>query len=117
VYRTFPMRCVYEAYLRLGLMACLTALAGCATSSTDQVQEVGGGIYSIGVRSSALTEQAQAVGEAARKAGAFCHAKGQKLQVVTNTGDDDVHFRCVGSGELPTTESATQEAPKKEETH
>lgn len=111
------MDCVYEAWLRLGLMAYLTVLAGCTGSSPEQVRDVGDGTYSIGVRSKALAEQADAVGDAVRKAGAFCHAKGQKVQVVTNTDSDDVQFRCIGSADLLPAESATQSAPEKEETH
>jgi hypothetical protein len=91
------------------MIVCLSAATGCAPSSTDQVREVGGGTYAIGVRGVALTEQSEALGEAVRKAGAFCHAKGQKIQVVTNTGGDDVHFRCIGSLDPPAAEPAKQE--------
>jgi hypothetical protein len=108
---------VHKAWLRLGLAAFLTALAGCTGSSSDQVRDMGDGTYAIGIRSKALAETADAVGDAARKAGAFCHARGQKLQVVTNPDDDDVRFRCVGSADLLPAESATQDTPEKEETH
>jgi hypothetical protein len=77
---------------------------------------MGDGTYVVGVRSKALTEQAQAVGDAVRTAGAFCHARGQKIQIVTNTGEPDVQFRCVGST-MPTADSAPPAAPEKEETH
>jgi hypothetical protein len=97
-------------------MACLTTLAGC-TGSPDQVRDVGDGTYIVGVRSKALADQANAVGEAVRKAGAYCHARGQKVQVVTNSAESDVQFRCIGGVDLPAAEPATQEAPEKEETH
>jgi hypothetical protein len=101
-------------------MACLTALAGCtASSSSDQVRDMGDGTYIVGVRSKALTEQAQAVGDAVRKAGEFCHTRGQKVQVVTNTGEPDVQFRCVGGIAMPAAaaDPTTLQAPEKEETH
>jgi hypothetical protein len=107
---------VHKAWPRFGLTACLTVLASCTGSSPNQVREVGDGTYIVGVRTKALTEQAQAVGEAVRKAGEFCHARGQKIQIVTNTGEDDVQFRCIGS-DLPAAASVTQQAPEKEETH
>ena len=108
---------VHKACLGIGLAACLTALTACTGSSSEQVRELGDGTYAIGVRSKALAETADAVGDAARKAGAFCHARGQKLQVVTNTEDEDVRFRCVGAADLPAPESVTPQAPEKEETH
>jgi hypothetical protein len=65
------------------------------------VREIGNGVYSVGARTSALSDQATAFGNAVRKAGEFCHAKGQKLQTVPNPGGNDVHFRCVGPTEPP----------------
>jgi hypothetical protein len=111
------MGCVHKAGLKLGLLACLTVLAGCTGSSPDQVRDMGDGTYVVGVRSKALADQAHAVGEAVRTAGAYCHARGQKVQVVTNTGEPDVQFRCIGSADLPPAEAATQITPEKEETH
>jgi hypothetical protein len=99
------IRNVRVAYLALGIALCLGALAGCATSSTsDQVQDVGNGIYRVGVRTSALSDQPAAFGDAVRKAGEYCHAKGQKLQTVPDPGGSDVHFRCVSPAEAPSVE-------------
>jgi hypothetical protein len=89
-----PIRYVYKA--RLGFIVCLGALTACATSSVDQVKELGDGTYSVAVRSTALSDQTSAVGDAVRKAGEFCHAKGLKLQNVPSPGSNVV-FRCVGS--------------------
>lgn len=73
------------------------------------MQEVGNGIYSVGVRTSAVSDQDAAFGKAVRKAGEYCHAKGQKLQTVPNPGGNDVHFRCVSSLEPPPAEPEDDE--------
>jgi hypothetical protein len=89
----------HKALFVLGIFVCLSALAACATSSstsTDQVQQVGGGIYSIGIRSTTLGDSTEASNEAVAKAGKYCHAMGQKLQVVPNPSGKDVRFRCAG---------------------
>ena len=121
MHRARPISCVQKSFLRLGLIACLSALANCGTS-TEQVRPLGDGTYLIGIKTQALTEQADAIGEAVRKGGAFCHAKNQKIQIVTNSAEKDVHFRCVGSSMPlaadPAAEAAADPAgPAKEETH
>jgi hypothetical protein len=88
-----------NALFLLGLFVCLSGFAGCATSSSsspDQVQDAGGGIYSIGVPRKALGSSTEASNAAVGKAGAYCHAMGLKLQIVPNPGGSDVRFRCAG---------------------
>lgn len=118
MHRARPISRVHKSFLRLGLIACLSALANCGTS-TEQVRPLGNGTYAIGIKTQALADQADAVGEAVRKGGAFCHAKGQKIQIVTNSGESDVHFRCVGSAVPLAADTAAEPAtePTKEETH
>jgi hypothetical protein len=82
----------------LGIVICLAALAGCSASSDGgQVQQVGDGTYSLGVPNANLGDKTEALNGAIAKAGAYCHAMGQKLQMVPNSGGDDVRFRCAGS--------------------
>ena len=69
-----------------GAMACV--VAACASSPTSQVQDLGSGIYSI-------TYAAKSDAQAIRKAGEYCHAKGQKLSVAYTGHDYEVRFRCV----------------------
>jgi hypothetical protein len=88
-------------------MACLSALVGCSTSSSTagHVQELGDGIYSVGVRNATLGDETKALKEAVDAAGKYCHARGQKLQIVPDSGDD-VRFRCTGSAEPSSVEPA-----------
>jgi hypothetical protein len=92
--------------LTLGLAACLTALAtGCASSrgKVGEVQDVGAGTYSIGVSSGGIggiSQSDDAVKAGVDKAGAYCHSKGQKLQV-TGVASSKITFRCVSDGEMP----------------
>jgi len=92
-------------------MACLSALMGCSTSSSTggQVQELQDGTYSVGVRSASLGDKTKALNEAVSAAGAYCHARGQKLQIVPDSGDD-VRFRCTGSAEPSSGEPADPQA-------
>jgi hypothetical protein len=46
--------------------------------------------------------------DAVGKAGDYCHAKGQKLQVVPNAGANDVRFRCVPSDESSRANTVTE---------
>jgi hypothetical protein len=91
-----------SARMALGLAACLPIFAGCATTTGGQVQEVETGTYSIGVVGSGyiLTQGAEAIKQAVSKAGEYCHAKGQKLQVLPNSASNEVRFRCVASSEV-----------------
>jgi hypothetical protein len=72
------------------LVACLAALAACASNPVSQVREVAPGIYS-------LTHAAKADDEAVRRAGEYCHAKGQKLQIVYSGESYELQFRCVAA--------------------
>jgi hypothetical protein len=54
------------------------------------VREVSPGIYS-------LTYAAKGDDDAIRKAGEYCHAKGQKFQVVYTGEKYEVRFRCVAA--------------------
>ncbi|MGZ5916232.1 MAG: hypothetical protein ACXWJ4_02740 [Methyloceanibacter sp.] len=85
-----------DTYIALGVVACLTTFAGCATNSVGEVQEVGPGTYSIGVSrgSYVLSQGAEEMKEAVNKAGEYCHSKGQKLIITPNTGNN-VTFHCV----------------------
>ena len=85
--------------IRLTLTACLLAfVTGCTSSSkVGEVQDLGGGSYSIAMSSSAIssmTQTADAVKVTVDKAGAYCHAKGLKL-VVTQSVGKNIGFRCV----------------------
>ena len=86
-----PIRCVHEASLRLGIMVCLGALAGCAASSTE-VQDLGDGTYRIGVPYVAMEDQEKALTEAVRSGDKYCQTKGQRLQSVPNPGSRDTHY-------------------------
>jgi hypothetical protein len=97
-----------NARIVLGIGACVTTFAGCATTTIGQVQELGGGTYSISYPHTYTTSDA-AMREAVGKAGDYCHAKGQALFVVPNTGDE-VRFRCVPSGEVAPASSAPAKA-------
>ena len=79
-----------DAHTALGVVACLAILAGCATGSVGQAREIAPGIYSISFAAKAETE-------AIRKAGEYCHAKGQKLSILHEGDDYEVRFRCVAS--------------------
>jgi hypothetical protein len=73
-----------------GIVASCAGLAGCASNPVSQVQEIGPGVYSISYAAKSDTE-------AIRKAGAHCHAKGQKLSVLHEGGDYEIQFRCVAA--------------------
>ena len=92
-----------NVHITLGLAACLTAFAtGCASSGkVGEVQDVGGGTYSIGVSRSmgGMSQNADALKAAVDKAGAYCHSKGQKLQVTEAASK--ITFRCISEGEMP----------------
>jgi hypothetical protein len=88
-------------FRKLGLAACITALAaGCtaAPPRIEDVQDVGGGSYTIGysivpgLRDGRRREEAAAA--AVSKAGDFCHAKDLKI-LVTGTGQSSLTFRCI----------------------
>ena len=92
-----------DARITLGVVACLTGFAGCATT-VGSVQEVGPGTYSIGVRHNfgGVSQETAALNEAVSKAGDYCHAKGQKLSTMLNPDSQNtVTFRCVSSDEVP----------------
>jgi hypothetical protein len=88
-----------DARITLGIVACLTTFAGCATT-VGQVQEVGTGTYSISYgRSYGTTDTAMK--DSVGKAGEYCHSKGQKLLVMPNPArENNVTFRCVSSDEV-----------------
>jgi hypothetical protein len=74
-------------------------LAGCATShQVPQVQEVEPGTYSIQIVHSSThllsSTDKNTSDEAVDKAGEYCHAKGQKLSVMSAPGNSIV-FHCV----------------------
>jgi hypothetical protein len=86
----------------LAILACLVALAGCATTSSGgQVKEVGEGIYTVGIRPTlgGMSQSSAAISDAVDKAGEYCHSKGQKISVVPGPGSE-VRFRCVASDEV-----------------
>ena len=63
-------------------------VAACVSNPVSQVQALGDGAYSISFA-------AKSDNEAIRKAGEFCHAKGQKLSVLHEGDAHEVRFRCV----------------------
>jgi hypothetical protein len=105
--RASPIDRIHVAVLDLGLGVCFCALAGCAISSTSfDVQDLGDGTYSVPIRSAAVEGQDKVLTEAIRKAGEYCHARGQKLQNVPNSSRTEFHFRCVGAVEPPAAAAA-----------
>ena len=92
------MRDDVKRALLLGFLAGVVGLSpGCATSSaTGQVQELEPGTYSVGISrtTSYLAEGDKAIASAVDKAGAHCHAKGQKFMLKSAVGKTVV-FRCV----------------------
>jgi hypothetical protein len=86
-----------DGRIAFGMAVGLIALAtGCGTSTLGQVQEGELGTYSIHIdRTSGLTQGTAATNAAIDKAGAYCHAKGQKLVIVPNPSSlSVVTFRC-----------------------
>jgi len=84
------MRDDVKRALMLGVLAGVVGLSpGCATSATGQVQELEPGTYSVGI---SRTTSYLAEGEqgdrlpAVDKAGAHCHAKGQKFMLKSAVG-------------------------------
>lgn len=77
-------------------------LGGCAKASVGNVQEVEAGTYSVGVsRTSGIaTDANKTLSAAVDKAGAFCHAKGQKFLLKSAVGNSVV-FRCVATAPTP----------------
>ncbi len=83
----------------LAIVAVVTScLDGCASATVGQVQEAQAepGTYTIGVSrgSGLVSDTNKALSAAVDKAGAYCHAKGQKLQLKNAVGSNIV-FRCV----------------------
>jgi hypothetical protein len=81
----------------LGPLAGVGSLtAGCSAATSGEVQELEPGTYSIAVNrtSSYLAEGDKAIATAVDKAGAHCHAKGQKFMLRSAVGKTVV-FRCV----------------------
>ena len=86
-----------RAAILLGLLAGAASLIeGCTAATLGQVQELEPGTYSIAVNrtSSYLAESDKAIATAVDKAGAHCHAKGQKFMLKSAVGKTVV-FRCV----------------------
>lgn len=97
----------------LGLLAGIASLTeGCAASAPAQVQELEPGTYSVGVSrtTSYLAEGDKAIAAAVDKAGAHCHAKGQKFMLKSAVGKTVV-FRCVPMNP-GAPEPATAQAPQ-----
>ena len=102
-----------RALILLGLLAGVGSLTeGCTASTPGQVQELEPGTYSIGVNrtSSYLSEANSALSTAVDKAGAHCHAKGQKFLLKSAVGKTVV-FRCVPMNP-GAPEPATAQAPQ-----
>lgn len=89
-----------RALFILGFPSIVVLLQGCSVSnpSSQQVQEIGAGTYSVGVgKSYSLMDSSKshdALDVAVGKAGDYCHAKGQKLTVTSSVGNN-ITFRCV----------------------
>ena len=102
-----------RALVLLGLLAGVASLTdGCAAATSGQVQELEPGTYSIAVNrtSSYLAEGDKAIAAAVDKAGAHCHAKGQKFMLKSAVGKTVV-FRCVPMNP-GAPEPATAQAPQ-----
>ena len=105
-----------RAAILLGLLAGVASLIeGCTAAAPGEVQQLEPGTYSIAVNrtSSYLAESDKAIATAVDKAGAHCHAKGQKFMLKSAVGKTVV-FRCVpmnpGAPE-PVTAQAPQPLP------
>ena len=94
----------------LGLLAGVASLMEGCTAATP-VQELEPGTYSVAVNrtSSYLAEGDKAIATAVDKAGAHCHAKGQKFMLKSAVGKTVV-FRCVPMN--PGAPAATAQAPQ-----
>jgi hypothetical protein len=107
------MRDDVKRTLILGLLAGIAGVAqGCTASTPGQVEELEPGTYSIGISrtSSYLAEADKAIATAVDKAGAHCHAKGQKFMLKSAVGKTVV-FRCVPMNP-GAPEPATAQAPQ-----
>ena len=108
------MRDDVKRTLMLGFLTGVVGLSpGCATpSATGQVQELEPGTYSVGISrtTSYLAEGDKAIASAVDKAGAHCHAKGQKFMLKSAVGKTVV-FRCVPMNP-GAPEPATAQAPQ-----
>lgn len=89
--------------ITLGAAACFAVLAAsCATSGgkVEEVREVGPGLYSLEFSSlrwlSDAKQPDKALEAAVEKAGAYCHSKDQKLEIVRSEGSR-IDFRCVSN--------------------
>ena len=94
----------------LGLLAGVASLMEGCTAATP-VQELEPGTYSVAVNrtSSYLAQGDKAIATAVDKAGAHCHAKGQKFMLKSAVGKTVV-FRCVPMN--PGAPAATAQAPQ-----
>ena len=102
-----------RALILLGLLAGVASLTEAAPRRLPaQVQELEPGTYSIAVNrtSSYLAEGDKAIATAVDKAGAHCHAKGQKFMLKSAVGKTVV-FRCVPMNP-GAPEPATAQAPQ-----
>jgi hypothetical protein len=72
----------------LAVLAGCIGLAACAGNPISQVKEIHPGVYSLAYAPKSDTE-------AIRKAGEYCHAKGQQLSILPDADDYEVRFRCV----------------------
>lgn len=93
----------------------VAALVGCATSSSTvgQVVEVSPGTYKIGVAhvsESVFTGHESTYG-AVDQAGQYCHARGQKLEIVPTKENGVVVFRCGEKIQVPDTATPVTQEP------
>jgi uncharacterized lipoprotein YajG len=88
----------------------VAVLAGCTTSSSKvgQVQEVGPGTYKLAFSTTSETVFTghKSTDAAVDQAGQYCHAKGQKLEIVPSKESGVVVFRCGEMIEQPVTPNA-----------
>jgi hypothetical protein len=87
-----------RAVSTLGVVVVAAFVQGCSLSSSqqsEQVQDTGGGTYSVGVGKTWL-EGHKELDAATSKAGDFCHAKGLKLADARSVGNK-ITFRCAGN--------------------
>ena len=90
----------------------VAALVGCATSSSTvgQVQEVAQGTYKIGIPHTVRIGH-EMEDNAVSQAGQYCHARGQKLEIVPTKESGVVVFRCGEKIQVPDTATPVTQDP------
>jgi hypothetical protein len=101
-----------EGRIRVLILGFLPVLAGCATASSTvgQVQDVAPGTYKIGIPHTVRIGH-EMEDNAVSQAGQYCHARGQKLEIVPTKESGVVVFRCGEKIQVPDTGTPVTQEP------